>query len=408
MRYRDVLRSAVLASCTVLVATTAQTAQAQRLTTSELFERGKAAYDRLPASVTLADAREFSEALRYLYAYEQRSLREGGQIERPTQEAIDWLVESVSLMRTGKGDGGNSRSDDVLLARGLTMLDSAKTSDDAGRVWHVTAFISGSANLFAYLQCAPDPSAKAREGYAWLSNARGRLVVAGVSADDPREGPGTSSWRPRRPRPGARRPRPIVDVQAIPADAVVAAASASAGTAAKPPTGDSLQALRESNERLRLELAAALAANDSLRSANEELRRRLGSGERDVVVAARLIAEGRLREARELAGRWLVANPSDGDAHMVLSQVYELASRRDATPEGRVVTLLAIQHLTIAMKTGAVGFDVGRKMLAELETRTPTADDLASRGWVVGQQLRVSFAPYEWIDEVTTIRARRE
>jgi hypothetical protein len=41
-------------------------------------------------------------------------------------------------------------------------------------------------------------------------------------------------------------------------------------------------------------------------------------------------------------------------------------------------------------------------------SRTPTAEDFKARGWVDGQRLRVSFAPYEWIDEETTIRPRKE
>jgi len=93
---------------------------------------------------------------------------------------------------------------------------------------------------------------------------------------------------------------------------------------------------------------------------------------------------------------------------VVLSQVYAKASGPGATPEERAVFWLAIHHLTIAMKSGAIGYDVGRKILEDYESRTPTAEDFKARGWVDGQRLRVSFAPYEWIDEETTIRPRKE
>jgi hypothetical protein len=410
VRYRDVVRCAVLASCLTMLA---PAAQAQRLATTELFARGKAAYDRLPATVTLADARDFSEALTYLYAYEQRTLRERGHVEGPTQRAIDWLVESIGVMKTGKSDGSNRRDDEELLARGLTMLDSAERSDEGGRLWHVAAFLSGSANLFAYLQSAPSPSQRARKGYEWLSEARGRLVVAGTKSD----GPELSTWvPPSRPRPGAPSMRSMADRARS-----TSTMSGATRAIATPPAGgagergadrrvvvDSLRELRESNERLRRELDAANTANDSLRRANEQLQRMLDAGARDVATAAQLIGDGRLREARDLARGWLAANPSDGDAHMVLARVYAGASRANATPEDRAVAWLAVHHLTIAIKSGAIGYDVGLKMLTELEARTPTADDLALRGWVIGQPLRVNFAPYEWIDEVTTIRARRE
>jgi len=184
---------------------------------------------------------------------------------------------------------------------------------------------------------------------------------------------------------------------------------------AEPSDAGSLQRLLQRNEQLRVELAAANAANDSLRRANDELRRTMGAARtedapvpRRDMVAARLIAQGRLREARDLARGRLEANPNDADAHMVLSQVYARASGKGATPEERAVLWLAIHHLTIAMKSGAIGYDVGRRLLEDYESRTPTAEDFKARGWVDGQRLRVSFAPFEWIDEETTIRPRKE
>ena len=64
------------------------------------------------------------------------------------------------------------------------------------------------------------------------------------------------------------------------------------------------------------------------------------------------------------------------------------------------VTRLAALHdagLRLKIRTGGVRVEA-----------FPTEKDLAARGWIPGQRLRVSFAPYAWIDEETTIRARKE
>jgi tetratricopeptide (TPR) repeat protein len=416
MSHRHVVWGAVLATSTTFAAATA--AHAQRFETTDLLARGSAAYDRLPERVTLRDARLFSEALVNLYAYEQRSIRERAAIAPQTQRAIDWLIGSIALMQTAKADDGNRRGDDELLDRGLQMASKAKASLANGVVWDVTSYLSGAANLFAYLQCAPNPSGRARTDYGWLVKAQNQLVVAGDKGDDPNAGRYPPTWMPRRPRPGAR------GTGAIAGSTVAVGASPSpvAGNAgdrgapdADPSDAGALQRLQQRNEQLRVELAAANAANDSLRRANDELRRTMGAVRtedapvtRRDMVAARLIAQGRLREARDLARSRLEANPADGDAHLVLSQVYAKASGPAATPEERAVLWLAIHHLTIAMKSGAIGYDVGRKILEDYVSRTPTAEDFKARGWVDGQRLRVSFAPYEWIDEETTIRPRKE
>jgi len=415
MSHHHLVWGAVLATSTTFAAATA--AHAQRFETTDLLARGSAAYDRLPERVTLRDARLFSEALVNLYAYEQRSIRERAAIAPQTQQAIDWLIGSIALMKTAKADDGNRRGDDQLLDRGLQMAAKAKASVENGVVWDVMSYLSGAANLFAYLQCASNPSARARTDYGWLVDVQSRLVVAGDKGDDPNARRYPPTWMPKRPRPGARR-------GAIAGSTVAVGASPSpvAGNAGdrgardvEPSDAESLQRLQQRNEQLRAELAAANAANDSLRRANDELRRTMGTvrtGDTPVIrrdmVAARLIAQGRLREARDLARSRLEANPADGDAHVVLFQVYAKASGPSATPEERAVLWLAIHHLTIAMKSGAIGYDVGRKILEDYESRTPTAEDFKARGWVDGQRLRVSFPPYEWIDEETTIRPRKE
>ena len=416
MRYRQVVWSALFTMSTAFVAATA--AHAQRFDTPVLLARGAAAYDRLPERVTLRDARPFSEALVYLYAYEQRSIREGATIAPQTQRAIDWLIASIALMATAKADEVNGRSDGQLLYRGLEMADKAKASVHDGVVWDVTAYLSGLANLFAYLQCARNPSERARTSYAWLAGIQNQLVVAGDKGDDANSRRYLKSWPTMRPRPGARGTGAIAG-SAVADGAVRSPAAGRAGErgardAGQPPAG-SLQILQQRNEQLRVELAAAKAANDSLRRANEELRRTVGTSRTEAapiprrdVVAAQLLARGRLREARDLARSRLEANPADGDAHVVLSQVYAKASGPGATPEERALLWLAIHHLTIAVKSGAIGYDVGRKILEDYESRTPTAEDFKARGWVDGQRLRVSFAPYEWIDEETTIRPRKE
>jgi hypothetical protein len=377
VKHRDVVAAALLASSITLGARVASSQSIE-----ELRVRGTAAYDRLPANVTMRDAPVFSDALRYLYAYEQRALREGDKRVHPGAErALDWLSLRIQQLKTGKGDA--SRTDAELRDRGLTMYEKAKDSERGNKIWDVPAYLSASANIFAYMQVASGIDDKVRAADQWLTKARSRLVVAGVGSADAAVDP--EGWFPPKPRPDARH----VVVTHVDAGSHAPIGSHVVTVAPPPARRDSVR-------------PPPPVSSDSTPAVGGR------SHQAEVDSAAKLYLQGRLREVRDLARGWLDANPNDGDAHMTLAMVYAKASGQGVTPEERAVRWLAIDHLTIAIKTRAIGYDPGVQMLKDLESRAPTAEDLEARGWVAGQRLRVSFAPYEWIDEETTIRPRKE
>lgn len=197
MRHRDIARMTALAAS---LAIAAPAARAQRLGTPDLLARGVAAYDRLPERVTLRDAPVFSEALGYLFAYQQRALREGDRrVNAGASSALGWLLSSMAGMKAGKAD--EARSDDELRDRGMMMFDKARKSEQNGKIWDVPAFLSSSANLFAYIQVSSSPEQRVRAAHQWLVDAQSRLVASGVAADGYVNPEG---WLPRGRRPGAK------------------------------------------------------------------------------------------------------------------------------------------------------------------------------------------------------------
>ena len=198
MPSRRMLVRTLVASCALLLSIPA-VLHAQRLTTEELLSRGAAAYDALPASVTLLDAPKFSEALGYLYAYEQRMNRAKQPVPDETQLALGWMLGNIAAMSTGKADA-SYRSDDELHDRGMAMYRKTKASESQGIVWDVPAFLSAATNLFAYLQVAPHPRSDASSAHAWLVDAQDRLVKSAGKGDDPNA---PNRWMPRGQRPGA-------------------------------------------------------------------------------------------------------------------------------------------------------------------------------------------------------------
>jgi hypothetical protein len=386
MRSRNVLAIAVLAS---FVALAAPTAGAQETyTTAELLKNGLDAYDRLPGSPKLRDAPVFSEALGFLYAYEQRTLREGKRMNDGVGSALGWLVQSMEAMKTGKADG--APSDAALRDRGMVMYAKAKDSQQNDKIWDVHAYLSASANLFTYLQVAKDPEDKARSAHQWLVDAQSRLVVAGVGSAD-RPGPDPESWIPRKRRPDVSGARAGARAGVV----IRGGAAARAGMVATPVVVSGGQP----------SAAGEPAKPDSSSSAKPA---REDGDKAWVQRATELYLTGRLREARDLARGRLDANPGDVDAHTVLFQTYARAARAAATPEDRAVFWSVVDHLTIVVKSRGIGYDLGVRMLADYEARTPTAADLEARGWVAGQRLRINFAPYEWIDDETTVRPPRK
>lgn len=198
MPSRRTLVRVVVASCSLLLLSGA-TARAQQCNTDDLLSRGTAAYNELPASVTLLDAPKFSEALGYLYAYEQCMNRKGRPVDVQTQAALDWMLRNIAAMSSGKADEF-FRSDEELHDRGMAMYRKTRASESEGVVWDVPAFLSAATNLFAYRQVAPHPSADASSAHAWLVQAQGRLVKSAGKGDNAHS---PDTWLPRGNRPGA-------------------------------------------------------------------------------------------------------------------------------------------------------------------------------------------------------------
>lgn len=385
MRYRYCVGAALLAASLALGA---RVAHSQTLATDALRVTGTRAYNRLPTNVTLRDAPLFSVALRYLYAYEQRALREGDhRVDSGAEAALDWLSARIENMKTAKAD--EFRNDDNLRDRGLAMYEKAKDSEQANQIWDVRAYLSASANLFAYSQIVPNPGDEVREASQWLLEARARLVKSGLAGDRPGADP--EAWLPSGTRPGMGRPvivGPPPGLGSRPGAGALAGRTVAPGVVGNPATTDTARPRPVPIDSVQ---PVPAAPDDPAK-----------------VEIGKLIAKGNLREALDRARSILAANPSDGDAHFALALIYSQGRGERTTPEDRAVLWLAIDHLTIAIKTGAIGYELGQKILQDLESKMPTADDLKARGWITGQRLRINFPPYEWIDEETTIRPRKE
>jgi len=193
-----------------LASSAARVASGQKATPDVLMARGLAAYNALPDVPTLKDANGFSNAIQNLFAYEQRTYRDGRKLAPEAARDLSWMLDRLDAFKVGKGDDpARLRDDDQLRTRGMALYKDVRASESNGVIWEVSGYISAKANLFAYLQCANDPDADARSAYAWLDAARGRLVKAGAKGDQiPPKGRKPESWIDHKPRPGAKKVTP--------------------------------------------------------------------------------------------------------------------------------------------------------------------------------------------------------
>ena len=418
-------------------------APAQGNPPGELLDRGISAYNRLPSRVTLRDAKLFSEAVGYLFAYEQRTYRDKVPLDSRAVAALGWLLPRLKSFEIGKGDEPQRfRDDDELREKGLTLYKLVERSEIQGRIWEVSGFISASANLFAYLQCASDPDDDARRAYGWLVEAGNRLTRAGGTGDDPND---PASWLPGARKPGTK--PAVVNARTVVvgppsgirrADRAVGRGAASAvrpgGTGDVPRVGskeaeepksagnpspaasDSIGVLYKQaaaeRDSIRADYERLQAANQDLREKLNQLQREAkpGLGKRNMALAKaeRYYTVGQFREARELAATALRLDPSSGAAHLLLARIYGgAATAGGSRPEDRAIFWLAMDHLQWALKTGVADDAAARRLLLEYSARAPTDADIDEKGWVRGQRLRIDFEPYAWIGEETTIRSQR-
>lgn len=178
--------------------------QPRKFEEDELLEAGIDAYRELPKGIGLEHAPCFSNALSYLFAYEQRLSDRGSGPEGDIREVIDWLTRRLNLFMTGKGDRIQSR-EDKLFDKGNYEYKILYSNFEGGneKIWNVKAYISASAYLFAYLQVADNPNPEAIRALNWLQERRGRLVRAAGKGD--RLGAaGSESWVPRGEKPSLK------------------------------------------------------------------------------------------------------------------------------------------------------------------------------------------------------------
>src|SRR5689334_21534024 len=104
----------------------------QRSTPAVLMARGLAAYNALPALPTLKDANGFSDAMQYLYAYEQRTYRDGRKLAPEPARDLSWMLDRLDVFAVGKADAPRAHDDDQLHERGMTLYKDVRASETNG------------------------------------------------------------------------------------------------------------------------------------------------------------------------------------------------------------------------------------------------------------------------------------
>jgi hypothetical protein len=178
---------------------------AQRLSDDALLRNGVAAFQRLPASVTSADATLFANAVRYLFAYEQRDpprMRQDPALARQVHESVAWLSRNLELTSPaeGKGDGPSRlRSTRALRTRGLALYGQLPASGPISG-GDVVPFIQAFANLYAFQQCATADDVEVGNAMSRLERSVARLgqAYANGKADGGERSP---QWAPRAGKP---------------------------------------------------------------------------------------------------------------------------------------------------------------------------------------------------------------
>lgn len=195
---RSILRHAVMLSITIYTIGLLPlvTAAQPTLSLEELRGAGDSAYEKLPDIVSPNYVSPFSKSVRYYFAYEQRMLRQEEHLDHKVRRKMSWLYDNMSAFRYGKGDNlSRQRSAEELLRKGLRQHDKIAGEE---KIVNIPAFISASANLYAYLQLqnTDNRNSSVANAFQWLQEKRrkGDLVTSGGKGD-------RFSWVPNKPKP---------------------------------------------------------------------------------------------------------------------------------------------------------------------------------------------------------------
>lgn len=393
-----------------------------RLSPAQLLNQGTVAYNQLPSVVGLEHAPVFSDAVRYLYAYEQRQYRAKADVGNDVWVRLNWLYDSLRDLRTGKADASRFRSNDALRERGLAAYRRVRASEYQGKIWDIEGFISASANLYAYVQCTSGPRQDARSAFAWLQSNRERLVQAGSKGDDPRVPSSPATWLPSEPKPETTLTATLLLTPQV-LEATLSQQDSTPEPETEETTPNDEEAaspqLLQAYRKLQAEHEALQAAYQELERKYERLREAYDRDQRPLTADAPPEAERNQHyikaldylkakafpQARDAARRALRLDPGFGKAYLLLAQIYAEAAAMLGTnrPIDRAVYWLALDYLVQAHKAGIDARTV-EEMGQRYAEQAPTARDKRVMGWTDGEIIQIQEEPYGWIGESVRVR----
>jgi hypothetical protein len=172
--------------------------EAQRLTDGQLFQRAVRAYDSLPEQLSPADGPAYAVAVKYMFAYQQRTparMAQDAQHSSQVTTALDWLATRLPELRAAgsKGDDYAIRTDDVLRDRGLGAYGRLPQGNQISAL-NTEDFVVALANLYAFRQRSRGPvPAGVRVALARLDRDHSKLGNALGSGDHPSDAGGLPS-----------------------------------------------------------------------------------------------------------------------------------------------------------------------------------------------------------------------
>ena len=117
------------------------------------------------------------------------------------------LYHHLDDVEQQRADGESSRlkTNRQLRDKGLNYYKKVRANSDGNKaILDAANFIRAEANLYAYIQCDPDPDKRAKEAIKWLMVHRDELAPVGFRGDGE---PAYEEWRPSPRRRGDGRRR---------------------------------------------------------------------------------------------------------------------------------------------------------------------------------------------------------